>query len=208
MTLGKNSKQLRHMLRNLGASLIEHESVTTTLAKAKRTQALVENLITKSKHYKESGQLDKLRTKLDAELYKPDVVIPKMLNELTDRYAKRNGGYTRIIKLEPRIGDNAPQAMLELVDSSTREMRFWYLARVVARLEQQGLPLDKLTEKNVRALLLYRKNGEQVFRDAVALCKERWYKDIKNETKPRMKSDKNGFHKTFTDYKVVPRESQ
>ncbi|KAH3680370.1 hypothetical protein WICPIJ_008302, partial [Wickerhamomyces pijperi] len=131
----RNAKQLRHMLRNLGASLIEYESVTTTLAKAKRTQALVENLITKSKKYKASGELEKLRSKLGAELYKPQVVVPKMINELTTRYANRDSGFTRIIKLEPRLGDNAPQAVLELVDSSTRELKFWYLARVVARLE-------------------------------------------------------------------------
>ncbi|ODV85679.1 hypothetical protein CANARDRAFT_27782 [[Candida] arabinofermentans NRRL YB-2248] len=219
MTLGRSAKALRHTMRNLASSLIQYESVTTTFAKAKMVQGLVENLITKTKNADlKSSEVEKLlKIKLVGELYNQDITVPKMMNELRDRYSKRQGGYTRIIKLEPRIGDNAPQAIVELVDSSSREMKFWYIARVVARLELQGLPLDQLTKKNVESLLHHRVDGAKKFRDAVELSKKRWYmnengKVIKErlENLPRMKNDttKSGFHKEFTNYTVVPRPNK
>ncbi|OWB67452.1 hypothetical protein B5S33_g2724 [[Candida] boidinii] len=207
MTLGRNAKQLRHTMRNLVASLIENESVTTTAAKAKIAQGWVENLITKAKNAKSPSEISRAKVLVGADIYKQNETLPKIFDELVPRYGKRRGGYTRILKLEPRIGDNAPQVILELVDSSKREMKFWYIARVVARLELQGLELDSLTQKNVRSLLIHRENGEEVFRDAVKLCKERFYQDDESllSNLPRIEGTKSGFHREFLNYDVVPR---
>lgn len=194
-------------MRNLVASLIENESVTTTAAKAKLAQGWVENLITKAKNAKSPSEISRAKVLVGADIYKQNETLPKIFDELVPRYGKRRGGYTRILKLEPRIGDNAPQVILELVDSSKREMKFWYIARVVARLELQGLELDSLTQKNVNSLLIHRENGEEVFRDAVKLCKERFYQDDESlvSNLPRIEGTKSGFHNEFLNYDVVPR---
>ncbi|VEU19717.1 DEKNAAC100162 [Brettanomyces naardenensis] len=208
MPLGRTAKHLGHTMRNLVSSLIEHESVTTTLPKAKMAQGMIDNMIVKTK--KSTLPANALKSKLYGELYNQEKTVPKLMNELTERYKDRNGGFTRILKLEPRIGDNAPQAILELVDNGEREMKFWYIAKTVARLELQGQPLDDLTEKNVRDLLLYRKDGDEEFRRTVELCKKEFFDDSEEELKnlPRMKSNTNGFHRTFRNYKVVPREEK
>ncbi|GME81296.1 unnamed protein product [Ambrosiozyma monospora] len=100
-----------------------------------------------------------------------------------------------------------------MVDNGSHEMRFWITAKTVARLELQGLPLDHLTEKNMKDLLLRRENGEAVFRDAVETCKKEFFgtEEQKKELKtllPRIKGDKSGYHKSFTNYVVVPRPSK
>ncbi len=76
--------------------------------------------------------------------------------------------------MEPRIDDQAEQAILELVDGK-REAKFFLTARIVARLERQSLPLDPLTQNNVRQLLKFRKDGEQVFRETVEWMKTEFY---------------------------------
>ncbi|QPG76302.1 hypothetical protein FOA43_003688 [Brettanomyces nanus] len=205
MTLGRNAKMLNHTMRNLVSSLIEYESVTTTMAKAKIAQGIIEDLIVKTK--KSTLAKNELKSKLYGELYNQEKTVPKLMNEISERYKERNGGFTRILKLEPRIGDNAPQALLELVDNGIREMRFWYIAKTVARLELQGQPLDNLTQKNVKDLLLYRKNGEEEFRKTVEICKNEFFQDDEDlKNLPRMKNDTNGFHRAFHNYEVVPRE--
>ena len=74
----------------------------------------------------------------------------KVLEEIVERYPKRQTGFTRIIKLEPRLGeDKAPMSVIELVDSNY-EIKFWYTAKTVARLELQGIELDDLTELNIK----------------------------------------------------------
>lgn len=198
---------LHHTMKNLVSSLIEHESVKTTMGKAKYAQGIIEDLIIKTK----SSKLPKneLKSKLYGELYNQDRTVPKLMTTLADRYKERKSGFTRILKLEPRIGDNAPQAILELVDNGLREMKFWYVAKTVARLELQGQPIDPLTKKNVTDLLLYRKNGEEEFKKTVEICKKEFFKDEKDlENLPRMKSNTNGFHRAFRNYEVVPREKK
>jgi len=108
--LGRRSKHRLSMLKNLATSLFAHESITTTDAKAKEGGRFAERLIT----YAKEGSLAKRR--LAAAYVRDKAVLKKLFDDIAPRYAERQGGYTRIIKLGNRSGDNAPLALLELVD--------------------------------------------------------------------------------------------
>lgn len=216
MTLGRNSKQLNHTLRNLVSSLIIHEHITTTPAKAKLTANYIENLIIKSKAHAANNTSKTWRHLLHGKLYNQEDTVPKM-DVFVERYANRSHGFTRMLKLDPRVGDNAPQVALELVDNEDRELFFWYVAKVVARLQLQGLPLDELTAKNVGKVTKYKENGEAKFAQLVELCKQEFFTEgvveeaeseiipTSLENKPRMKSSTNGFNKQSKNFVVVPR---
>jgi large subunit ribosomal protein L17 len=98
------------MLRNMCNSLIQHEAIKTTLPKAKELRRAVEPLITLSKE----STLANRRLAFDRTRDRD--VVAKLFNELGPRYKARPGGYTRILKMGFRIGDNAPMAFVELVD--------------------------------------------------------------------------------------------
>ncbi|MBM4777258.1 MAG: 50S ribosomal protein L17 [Archangiaceae bacterium] len=98
------------MLRNMVTSLLEHERIETTLPKAKEARRLAERIITLGK----KGGVHNAR--LAQRHVKSRAVLQKVFSELKDRYAKRNGGYTRLLKGHFRKGDAADVAILELVD--------------------------------------------------------------------------------------------
>lgn len=98
------------MYRNLVTDLLRYEKIVTTEAKAKEVQGMAERMITIGK----DGSLHARRQVLAFVTDKN--VVAKLFDELAPRYAQRPGGYTRIIKLEPRLGDGAPMAQLELVE--------------------------------------------------------------------------------------------
>jgi large subunit ribosomal protein L17 len=108
--LGRQSGHRRALFRNLVTDLIKHEKIVTTEAKAKEIQAIAEKVITLGK---KSG-LHSYRQTLSFVMDKQ--VTEKIFADLAKRYSERPGGYTRIIKLEPRLGDGAPMAKIELVD--------------------------------------------------------------------------------------------
>jgi large subunit ribosomal protein L17 len=98
------------MLRNMMNSLIEHEAIKTTLPKAKELRRVIEPMITLAKEPTVANRrlaFDRLRDR--------DSVV-KLFNELGPRFKTRPGGYTRILKMGFRVGDNAPMALVELVD--------------------------------------------------------------------------------------------
>jgi large subunit ribosomal protein L17 len=98
------------MLRNMMNSLIQHEAIKTTLPKAKELRRVVEPMITLAKEPSLANKrlaFDRLRDR--------DMVV-KLFAELGPRYKARPGGYTRILKMGFRVGDNAPMALVELVD--------------------------------------------------------------------------------------------
>ena len=107
--LGRASDHRDAMLRNLVTSLLENGKIETTLEKAKETRCMAEKMIT-------LGKDNTLHTRRQALSYitKEDVVT-KVFNEIAPKYADRNGGYTRILKLGPRRGDAAEMAIIELV---------------------------------------------------------------------------------------------
>lgn len=109
----KFSRRIAHrisMLRNLSKSLIEHERVRTTLPKAKGLRSVIEKLVTIGKD-KSLHARRKLISKLGGN-YKQ---IDKLLDVISPRFLGRNGGYTRILKIGSRLGDNAPMAYIEFV---------------------------------------------------------------------------------------------
>ncbi len=104
------SRGVRALFANLACALLKHEQITTTLPKAKDLRPYVERLITLGK----SGTLHARR--LAAARLRDDKVVAKLFSVLGERYKSRPGGYTRILKAGMRYGDNAPMAMIELVD--------------------------------------------------------------------------------------------
>ncbi len=108
--LGGGPAHERLMLANLATSLFEHGRITTTEAKAKRVRPLAERLITFAKR----GDLNARRRVL--KVIRDKNVVHELFTEIGPRYENRNGGYTRITKLGPRKGDNAPMAQIELVE--------------------------------------------------------------------------------------------
>ena len=108
--LNRTSSHRLAMLRNMMNSLLTHEVIKTTLPKAKELRRVVEPMITLAKEPTVANRrlaFDRLRDR--------DVVV-KLFNELGPRFKARPGGYTRILKMGFRVGDNAPMALVELVD--------------------------------------------------------------------------------------------
>lgn len=108
--LGGSPAHERLILANLATSLFEHGRITTTEAKAKRLRPYAEKLISAAKR----GDLHARRRV--ARVIRSKGVLHVLFAEIGPRYSNRNGGYTRIIKLNPRQGDNAPMAIIELVE--------------------------------------------------------------------------------------------
>ena len=108
--LGRNSSHRSAMLRNMVTSLLEHEKITTTDSRAKELRKLAERMITLGKR----GDLHARRQAL--EVIRDRKVVGKLFDMVGPRYKDRPGGYTRIIKLGVRLGDNATLSQIELVE--------------------------------------------------------------------------------------------
>jgi large subunit ribosomal protein L17 len=118
--LGGGPAHERLILANLATALFQHGRITTTQAKAKRVRPLAERMITFAKR----GDLASRRRVMT--VIRDKTAVHELFTEIGPRYANRPGGYTRITKLEPRKGDNAPMAVIELVealDESTTKKR-------------------------------------------------------------------------------------
>ncbi|PLX94962.1 MAG: 50S ribosomal protein L17 [Desulfuromonas sp.] len=108
--LGRNSSHRAAMLRNMVTSLIDHERITTTDARAKEIRKIAEKMITLGKR----GDLHARRQALS--VIREKQVVAKLFDRLAPRFSERAGGYTRIIKVGNRLGDNAPVSIIEFVD--------------------------------------------------------------------------------------------
>ena len=108
--LGRKPDHRQHMMRNMVTSFFENEKITTTVTRAKELRKLVERMITLGKR----GDLHARRQAL--RVINDQKVVAKLFEMIAPRYAERPGGYTRIIRLENRQGDNAPMAIIELVE--------------------------------------------------------------------------------------------
>jgi len=111
--LSRTASHRRALLANLASSLIQHKRITTTLAKAKALRTYVEPLITKAK-----SDTTHSRRVVFSYLQNKEVVT-ELFRDVAEKVANRPGGYTRIIKLPNRLGDNAEVAIIELVDYNT-----------------------------------------------------------------------------------------
>jgi len=108
--LNRTASHRKAMFQNLSQALIKHEQIVTTLPKAKDLAPIVEKLITLGK----KGGLANRR--LAVARLQDETLVKKVFDELAERYAERSGGYTRVLKAGYRHGDNAPMAVIELVD--------------------------------------------------------------------------------------------
>jgi large subunit ribosomal protein L17 len=108
--LSRNAPHRRAMLRNMAASLLRHETIRTTVPKAKELRRVVEPLITLGKEDSEARRRTAFARLRDAE------VVTKLFTDLGPRFKARPGGYTRILHMAPRPGDAAPMALMQLVD--------------------------------------------------------------------------------------------
>ena len=108
--LSRNAPHRRAMLRNMAASLLKHETIRTTLPKAKELRRVVEPLITLAKIDTDAKRRLAFSRLRDAK------VVEKLFVDLGPRFKARAGGYTRILHMAPRPGDSAPMALMQLVD--------------------------------------------------------------------------------------------
>src|ERR1700744_2649642 len=110
--LSRNASHRHAMMRNMATSLLQHETIRTTVPKAKELRRVVEPLITMAK-----ADTIGLRRLAHSRL-RDDAVVEKLFADLGPRFKARAGGYTRILKMEPRPGDNADMALMSLVESA------------------------------------------------------------------------------------------
>jgi large subunit ribosomal protein L17 len=108
--LSRNSAHRKALMRNMAAALLRYETIRTTLPKAKELRRVVEPLIT-------LGKTDSLARRRRAfATLRDDTLVKKLFEDLGPRFKARAGGYTRILKMDPRAGDAAPMALMQLVD--------------------------------------------------------------------------------------------
>jgi large subunit ribosomal protein L17 len=110
--LSRNSAHRHALMRNLSVSLLRHETIRTTLPKAKELRRVVEPLITLGKSDGEANRRIAFARLRDAE------VVEKLFADLGPRFKARPGGYTRILRMVPRPGDSAPMALMQLVEGA------------------------------------------------------------------------------------------
>ena len=120
--LSRTPSHRRALLCNLATALIDHERIRTTEAKAKELRPVVEKLVTAAKHANaatgDDGTIAAVgihKRRIVARTIRQKDSVKKLFSEIAPRYANRPGGYTRIIKLHRRLGDNAPEALIEFV---------------------------------------------------------------------------------------------
>lgn len=184
--LSRKSSHRQALLRNLVTSLIKHESITTTWPKAKEAQRLAERLITLGKKNTEQSRRSAISIFFVCFLFitlmrfgsflfawylqnqTPHQLIPKLFGPLRERYANRPGGYTRVLRVEPKKDDQAPSAILELVDGP-KDMKFAMTARTLARKQARGIVgRTELDDWNYKKATQFRQDGEQLLKDQIA----------------------------------------
>lgn len=100
----------------------------------------------------------------------PHELLPKLFGPLRERYASRPGGYTRVLRIEPTKPDQAPSAILELVDGP-KDIRFAMTARTLATIQKEGREVNDLTAKNIEKVTKFREGGEDALEDMVQKIK-------------------------------------
>jgi large subunit ribosomal protein L17 len=153
------------MFRNMVTSLLQHERIVTTAVKAKEISRLTEKMIT-------LGKRGDLHARRQAVSYiRSNEVVKRVFSEYALRYASREGGYTRVLKLEPRAGDNAPMALLELVDRPMTETK-----------DQSPKAKEKAKEKEKAA------KKKEPKKETKAKKEPKEKKAVKDDSKPKKKA--------------------
>ncbi|KAL6856467.1 putative ribosomal protein YmL8 [Trichoderma novae-zelandiae] len=153
--LSRNSSARQALLRGLVTQLVQYEHIQTTYAKAKETQRLAEKLITLAKRDNEP-----CRRSAQGILYTPNRLLPKLFGELKNRYLTREGGYTRVVRTEPKnTYDQGESAILEFVDGK-KDSRFMMTAKTLARDRLLGRRSTPVTLQNVKKVTKFRDEKE------------------------------------------------
>jgi len=143
--LGRTSSHRRALLSNMASSLILHKRIKTTVAKAKELRKYVEPLLTKAK-----ADTTHSRRIVFSYLHNKESV-KVLFGEVAEKIASREGGYTRIIKLGNRLGDNADLCLIELVDYNDTMLRTQSEGKAKTRRSRRGAGKAKSTETEVKA---------------------------------------------------------
>jgi large subunit ribosomal protein L17 len=134
--LSRNSPHRHAMLRNMSVSLLRHETIRTTLPKAKELRRVVEPLITLAKMDSEAHR------RLAFSRLRDTAVVEKLFADLGPRFKARAGGYTRILRMVPRAGDNAPMALMQLVDKAAETVVAEKSAAAKPARKKKAAPAD------------------------------------------------------------------
>ena len=115
--LGRSKDERNALRRTLIKQLFEHERITTTRAKAEAIRSEAEKLITLARNSEKAEEIEKVNARrLAAARLNDAEIVKKLFDDIGPRFAARNGGYTRMLKLGPRLGDSAEMVLLELVE--------------------------------------------------------------------------------------------
>jgi large subunit ribosomal protein L17 len=139
--LSRNSAHRHALLRNMSVALLRHETIRTTLPKAKELRRVVEPLITLAKADGEA------RRKLAFARLRDSQVVEKLFAELGPRFKARPGGYTRILHMVPRPGDSAPMALVQLVESAAASAEEEKPARKKKKAARKQPPAEAAAEE-------------------------------------------------------------
>ena len=140
--LGRKAAHRKSMLANMACSLIQHKRIKTTLAKAKALRVYVEPLITKSKN-----DTTHSRRVVFSYLKQKDA-ITELFGDISSKVSERNGGYTRILKLGNRLGDNATMCYIELVDYNSEYVTDKPQSKKSRRSRRKASPASDISKKN------------------------------------------------------------
>ncbi|KAF2086012.1 ribosomal protein L17 [Saccharata proteae CBS 121410] len=148
--LSRSSAHRKALLRNLVTSLFRHEQIKTTWHKAKEAQRLADKVVTLAKKNTPAA-----RIRAQQIFFTPHELLEKTFGEIRERYATRPGGYTRVLRIEPLKEDQAPSAILELVDSP-KDIRFAMTAQTIVRHQKEHTPETQYTRLNKEKVLKFR----------------------------------------------------
>jgi large subunit ribosomal protein L17 len=171
--LSRNAPHRQAMLRNMAASLLRHETIRTTVPKAKELRRVVEPLITLGKDDSDANRRRAFSQLRDAE------VVVKLFETLGPRFKARPGGYTRILRMDPRPGDAAPMALMQLLDQPAPVSE-----EAAPSTEGEEAPAPKKAAKPAK------KASRRVTKKAVKSDAEKAAKKAKAETKAAEKAKK------------------
>lgn len=153
------------LMKNLCSQLLQHGTINSTTPKLKEAQRYAERIITIAKNGVRSGKPEACIPELQSRLFLSGDnahLLKKLFDDIVPRYMERSGGYTRVLKLEPRIGDRAPQGVLELVDTPVQNaegellrgnLKLWLLTKSCM---ESGNEIPELTLKNLKKMTAFK----------------------------------------------------
>ena len=180
--LGRKTPHRKYMLANMACSLIEHKSINTTVAKAKALKKYIEPLITKSKSDSTHNR------RIVFSYLKNKYAVTELFRDISVKIGDRPGGYTRIIKLGNRLGDNASMAMIELVDYNTIYNSGTDSAKKTRRRKKSSKKSNVIVEESPAPVV--EESAAPVVEESTAPGVEESTNEIKNNETNQLESDK------------------